>query len=110
MKIKLSIIILQLFAYSFVFGQSSSQHALDPYNPEYNSGVIIVKFKETTEFSKLKSIWAKAIIGGGLLGILLYFMPPLYSEGYDAIRLIVSGNAESLLDHTFADGSNFIQL
>lgn len=65
-------------------------------------------FKIIQQFSKLKSIWAKAIIGGGLLGILLYFMPPLYSEGYDAIRLIVSGNAEHLLDHTYVDGSNVV--
>ncbi len=65
-------------------------------------------FKIIHQFSKIKSIWAKAIIGGGLLGILLYFMPPLYSEGYDAIRLIVSGHAEELLDHTFFDGSNVV--
>lgn len=63
-------------------------------------------FKIIQQFSKIKSIWAKAIIGGGLLGILLYFMPPLYSEGYDAIRLIVGGHAEELLDHTYFEGSN----
>jgi len=45
---------------------------------------------------------------GGLLGVLLYFFPPLYSEGYDAIRLIVSGKAESLLNYTFVDGSNVV--
>ena len=65
-------------------------------------------FKIIQQFSKIKSIWAKAIIGGGLLGVLLYFFPPLYSEGYDAIRLIVSGNAEQLLDYTFLDGSNVV--
>ena len=65
-------------------------------------------FKIIQQFSKIKSIWAKAIIGGGLLGVLLYFFPPLYSEGYDAIRLIVSGNAESLLNYTFVDGSNMV--
>jgi len=63
-------------------------------------------FKIFQQFTKLKSIWSKAIIGGGLLGLLLYFMPPLYAEGYDAIRLIVAGNAEELLDYTFIDGSN----
>ena len=63
-------------------------------------------FKIIQQFAKIKSIWGKAIIGGGLLGILLYFMPPLYAEGYDAIRLIVAGNAEELLDYTFIDGSN----
>lgn len=65
-------------------------------------------FKIIQQFSKIKSLWAKAIIGGGMLGLLLYLMPPLYSEGYDAIRLIVSGNAENLLDFTFVDGSNMV--
>ena len=65
-------------------------------------------FKIIQQFSKIKSIWMKAIIGGGLLGVLLYFFPPLYSEGYDAIRLIVSGKAESLLNYTFIDGSNVV--
>jgi CIC family chloride channel protein len=65
-------------------------------------------FKIIQQFSKIKSIWMKAIIGGGLLGVLLYFFPPLYSEGYDAIRLIVSGQAENLLNYTFIDGSNVV--
>ncbi len=63
-------------------------------------------FKIIQQFGKIKSIWTKAIIGGGLLGILLYFLPPLYSEGYDAIRLLVSGQETNLLDYTFVDGSN----
>ena len=63
-------------------------------------------FKIIQFFTKIKSIWAKALIGGSLLGVLLYFLPPLYSEGYDSIRLIVSGKANELLDYTFVDGSN----
>ena len=63
-------------------------------------------FKIIQLFTKIKSIWAKALIGGSLLGVLLYFLPPLYSEGYDSIRLIVSGKANELLDYTFVDGSN----
>ncbi len=59
-------------------------------------------------FSKIKSIWSRLIIGGSLLGVLLYFFPPLYSEGYDSIRSIVSGDAEILLDHTFFADSNVV--
>ncbi len=62
-------------------------------------------FQIIKQTSKIKNIWLKAIIGGTLLGVVLYFLPPLYSEGYDGIRMIVSGNAESLLDYTFVDGS-----
>lgn len=63
-------------------------------------------FKIIQTFSNIKNIWVKAIIGGGLLGIMVYMFPPLYSEGYDSIRQIVSGKSIDLLDHTFMDGSN----
>ncbi len=52
-------------------------------------------------FSGVKKIWMRALIGGSLLGVILYFFPPLFSEGYDSIRQIVSGNAEELLHYTF---------
>lgn len=63
-------------------------------------------FKIIQLFSRFKSIWSRAIIGGSALGILLYLFPPLYSEGYDYIRLIITGNSKDLLDYTFIDGSN----
>jgi len=57
-------------------------------------------------FSRFKSKWTRLIIGGGLLGVVIYFFPPLFSEGYDSIREIVSGKAELLLNHTFFSDSN----
>ena len=63
-------------------------------------------FKIIQLFSRIKSLWSRAIIGGSALGILLYLFPPLYSEGYDYIRLIITGNSNDLLDYTFLDGSN----
>lgn len=57
-------------------------------------------------FSRVKSIWAKLLIGGSLLGVVLYFFPPLFSEGYDSIREIINGDAELLLSHTFFANSN----
>ncbi len=59
-------------------------------------------------FSKIKRIWARAIIGGSLLGVILYFFPPLFSEGYDNIRLIVSGNADQLLHYTVLADTHII--
>lgn len=52
-------------------------------------------------FSKVQNIWARMFIGGSLLGVILFFFPPLFSEGYDSIREIISGNAQSLLDYTY---------
>ena len=56
-------------------------------------------------FSRFKSIWVKAILGGTALGVLVYLFPPLYSEGYEGIRMIINGNAENLLDHTLLEGA-----
>ena len=64
-------------------------------------------FKIIKFFTRFKSIWVKALVGGSALGILLYLFPPLYSEGYEAIRLIINGNAEKLLDYTFLEGTGF---
>ncbi len=59
-------------------------------------------------FSRFKSIWVKLMVGGSLLGVLLYFFPPLFSEGYDSIRSIVTGHPEELLHYTFFHGSGFV--
>ena len=59
-------------------------------------------------FSKLKSVWVRLFVGGSLLGLVLYLFPPLFSEGYDSIRLIVTGQAEDLLHYTVLSESSFI--
>lgn len=45
-----------------------------------------VYFKVNDIFEKIKSPFYKLLIGGGALGILVYFIPPLYGEGYDVIN------------------------
>ncbi|MCF6171990.1 MAG: chloride channel protein [Bacteroidales bacterium] len=59
-------------------------------------------------FSRFKSIWTRLFVGGSLLGLVLYLFPPLFSEGYDSIRDIVSGRPEELLHYTFLHGSGFV--
>lgn len=68
-------------------------------------------FKIINIFKRFDNLWIKALIGGSLLGILIFLFPPLYSEGYDSIRQIVSGNASQLMHFTFfADTSNIYVL
>jgi CIC family chloride channel protein len=68
-------------------------------------------FKIIQLFSKMKSFWKKALVGGSLLGAVLYFFPPLFSEGYDSIRQIINGQAQVMLNHTFvADSENYLVL
>lgn len=44
------------------------------------------------------SLWLKIIIGGAVLGILIYLFPPLYGEGYMTIRALLDGQTETLVD------------
>ncbi|MFA4853232.1 MAG: chloride channel protein [Bacteroidales bacterium] len=51
-------------------------------------------------FDEIYDPYRKIIIGGLLLGIMIYFFPPLYGEGYTAMKSILSGNTHELLNNT----------
>ncbi len=44
-------------------------------------------------YGKIRNKWTRMILGGLLLGALIYFFPALYGEGYDTVMLLL--NAES---------------
>lgn len=52
------------------------------------------KFLRTDNFIK------KLVIGGLALGVLIFLLPPLYGEGYAAIKLIMTGHSDQLLNNT----------
>ncbi len=56
-------------------------------------------------FRKLGGFWNKFIVGGAILSILIFLLPPLYGEGYDTIGALL-GNEQS----TILDGSLFYSL
>lgn len=60
-----------------------------------------VYFKIHHYFEKLKSPWHRLLLGGLGLGILIYFIPPLYGEGYNMINNLLAENYVNAL------GSNF---
>jgi len=51
-------------------------------------------------FSKMLKARQKIITGGLILGVLIWLFPPLFGEGYDALRDILTNNGIHLLDHT----------
>lgn len=53
-------------------------------------------------FDKMGSKRNKLLIGTFSLGILIFFFPALYSEGYEMIRFIISGNPEAVLFQSYA--------
>jgi CIC family chloride channel protein len=55
-----------------------------------------------SRFSKIGNPYSKILLGGIILSSLIFILPPLYGEGYDTLRNILTGNYISL-----ANGSVF---
>lgn len=57
-------------------------------------------------FGKIKNCWMKLAIGGLFLGLLIFLMPSLYGEGYEAINGALSGDISHLFNNTLYFGLN----
>ncbi len=53
------------------------------------------------KFSKIKNTYNKLLIGGTMLGVLLFIFPTLYGEGYQDINLALSGNWDYIFKNDF---------
>ncbi|PIQ22423.1 MAG: chloride channel protein [Cytophagales bacterium CG18_big_fil_WC_8_21_14_2_50_42_9] len=42
----------------------------------------------------------KVLVGGAILGVLIFIFPPLFGEGYESIKDLSQGNLEDLFQHT----------
>lgn len=47
-------------------------------------------------FKKIKKQYIKWLIGGSIIGVLVFMLPPLYGQGYDSITAILNGNIDAL--------------
>lgn len=70
------------------------------------AGVVSIYFTKTYErlqiyFDKISSPVKRLIIGGLGIGVLVYFIPPLYGEGFDVINNLVQGNLGHVLENNF---------
>lgn len=52
-------------------------------------------------FDRIDSPIKKLLIGGSLLGMLIYFIPPLYGEGFEVINNLIAGNHEKAIQNNF---------
>ncbi len=50
---------------------------------------------------KIKHPFKKVLVGGTLLGVLIYIFPPLYGEGYTSLQNLLTDNADSILKNTY---------
>ncbi|MDR0789774.1 MAG: chloride channel protein [Bacteroidales bacterium] len=51
-------------------------------------------------FKHLKQ-WERLIIGGSILGVLVFLFPPLFGEGYSALNNLLANDTEALLQNSF---------
>jgi len=59
---------------------------------------------------KIKGSYLKGIIGGAILCLLIFFIPPLYGEGYKNVMQLLSGDHKSLLTGSILWNMNNVQL
>jgi CIC family chloride channel protein len=52
-------------------------------------------------FSSIKNTFLRILLAGTSLGVLLYFIPPLYGEGYGVINHLLSENYQEALQTNF---------
>lgn len=81
-------------------------HLVDPFQvtriPAYimlgiMCGLVALYFTRTMNwfegvFRRLGNPYARLLLGGVTLSLLIYLFPPLYGEGYDLITLLLNGN------------------
>jgi len=61
--------------------------------------------------AKFKSKWQRWIVGGILLGVLIYIFPSLYGEGYEFMHLLINNQSEGLINESlFGDFNNITWL
>lgn len=65
-------------------------------------GITSIYFHETYTriqnfFDKISSPVQKLLLGGVVIGLLLFLVPPLYGEGFDTMNNLVQGNTDAVL-------------
>jgi len=70
------------------------------------TGLISVYFTKvynfiTEIFERIDNFWKRLIIAGGILGAIIFLLPPLFGEGYEVVNQSLKGNISQLFDGTF---------
>jgi len=45
-------------------------------------------------YDKIKNSYVRLVVGGSILGLLIYTFPPFFGEGYDSIMALLQGNTD----------------
>jgi CIC family chloride channel protein len=61
-----------------------------------------------SSFYKIKNPYSKVLIGGAILGLMVFLFPTLYGEGYITIKQLLSGNHAAVISNSiFSEYSSF---
>tara|TARA_Y100001935_G_scaffold238369_1_gene224833 strand:+ start:192339 stop:194117 length:1779 start_codon:yes stop_codon:yes gene_type:complete len=52
------------------------------------------------QFNKIKNPRSRVLIGAGILGVLIFLVPPLYGEGYETTNSLLNGNLIEVVDQS----------
>lgn len=105
----------------FVLGQAvmypvELHEVFDPSNTLFYVGLGVVAGLLSTYFTKVSIAveehfghripqwWKRFLLGGSLLGLLIFFFPSLYGEGYEAINQSLSGDYSALYNNSIFFG------
>ena len=65
-------------------------------------------------YEKIKNLYLRLIIGGTILGGLVYLFPPFYGEGYNTIMALLEGNVDTVMSNSlfssYSDNFGMIML
>lgn len=52
------------------------------------------------KFSTIENPYKKILIGGTILGVLIFLFPPLYGEGFDTLQALLNGEPTAILNNS----------
>ena len=58
-----------------------------------------------SQFSKLNNAFYRLLIGGIVLGVLVFLIPPLYGEGFTTIKQLLAGDYQNIIDNSLIFGN-----
>jgi len=69
------------------------------------SGLVSYYFTRTAmytemKFGGIKNAYLRLIIGGAVLGLLIFIFPSLFGEGYEALEDVLKGHGESIINQS----------
>ncbi|MCK5776037.1 MAG: chloride channel protein [Bacteroidales bacterium] len=84
----------------FVFTQVGWYILLGVFTGLVSTYFTIVYIKIASIFSGMKTWRSRLLVGGTVLGVLIFLFPSLYGEGYESINTALQGETSSLFDKT----------